>query len=62
MTDYEVMLIHEAYKDIKEVERLVLEKAKDQSSNDSVDIVDTIILPNSRFNLPKEDEIENTEE
>lgn len=62
MTDYEVMLIHEAYKDIKEVERLVLEKAKDQSSNDSVDIVDAIVLPNSRFNLPKEDEIENTEE
>ena len=54
MTDYEVMLISEAFKDIKEVEKIVMERAKD--SNGNTELVGTINLPNSRFNLPKEDE------
>lgn len=61
MTDYEIMLITEAYKDIKEVERIIMEKARNSNGN-SNDIVDVINLPNSRFNLPKEDKkgTENT--
>lgn len=53
MTDYELMLINEAYKDIKETERLVMERAKENGNNDVV--VNVIKLPNSRFNLPEED-------
>lgn len=59
MTDYEVMLIGEAYKDIKEVERISIERAKNNNGN-TTDIVDVIILPNSRFNLP-EDEKDHSE-
>ena len=55
MTEYEVMLITEAYKDIKEIERIALEKAKENQGNNTMDIVDTIVLKNSRFNLPEED-------
>lgn len=55
MTEYEVMLISEAYKDIKEVEKIAYERAKDNSGN-NVSVVDVIKLPNSRFNLPPEDE------
>ena len=53
MTDYEVMLIHEAFKDIKEIEKIYMEKAKE--SNGNTEIVETIKLPNSRFNLPEKD-------
>jgi hypothetical protein len=54
MTDYEVMLISEAFKDIKEVEKIAIERAKENNGN--TEMIGTIILPNSRFNLPKEDE------
>lgn len=53
MTEYELMLVYEAYKDIKETERIAMEQAK-QSQGQEV-IVNKIVLPNSRFNLPKED-------
>jgi len=54
MTDYEVMLITEAFKDIKETERILYERAKENNGNNT-QIVDVIKLPNSRFNLPEED-------
>ena len=53
MTDYEVMLIGEAYKDIKETERIAIERARENNGN--TEIIDVIKLPNSRFNLPEED-------
>lgn len=53
MTDYEVMLINEAYKDIKEVERIAIERAKENNGN--TEMIGVIKLPNSRFNLPEED-------
>ena len=53
MTDYEVMLINEAFKDIKETERIAIERAKNANGNSEV--IDTpIILKNSRFNLPED--------
>lgn len=55
MTEYEIMLIAEAYKDIKEIERIAIEKAKENNSSNTTDIVDAIVLKNSRFNLPEED-------
>ena len=58
MTDYEVMLINEAFKDIKEIERIYMERAKE--SNGNTEIIDIVKLPNSRFNLP--DDIENPSE
>lgn len=56
MTDYEVMLIEEAYKDIKETERIAIERARENDGNTSV--VDVIKLPNSRFNLPDDNKKE----
>ena len=53
MTDYEVMLINEAYKDIKETERIAIERAKENNGN--TEMIGVINLPNSRFNLPEED-------
>lgn len=53
MTDYEVMLINEAFKDIKETERIAMERARENKGN--TEMIGTIILPNSRFNLPEED-------
>ena len=53
MTDYEVMLINEAYKDIKETERIVIERAKENNGN--TEMIGVIKLPNSRFNLPDDD-------
>ena len=53
MTEYEVMLITEAYKDIKEVERISMERMRENDGK-STEIVDTIKLPNSRFNLPED--------
>ena len=53
MTDYEIMLIGEAYKDIKETEKILIQQAQD--SQNSTSIVNSIVLPNSRFNLPEED-------
>lgn len=55
MTEYEIMLIAEAYKDIKEIERIAIEKAKESNGSNTTDIVDAIVLKNSRFNLPEED-------
>ena len=55
MTDYEFMLIGEAFRDIKETEKIIYEKLKEQQNNNSISIVDKIILPNSRFNLPKDE-------
>ena len=55
MTDYEVMLISEAYKDIKETEKIAMERAKQSNGNEEI-INAPIILKNSRFNLPEEDE------
>lgn len=56
MTDYEVMLIEEAYKDIKETERIAIERARENDGNTNV--VDVIKLPNSRFNLPDDNKKE----
>ena len=56
MTDYEVMLITEAYKDIKEVERITIERARENNGN--TEVVNVITLPNSRFNLPEDDKNE----
>lgn len=56
MTDYEVMLIEEAYKDIKETERIAIERARENNGN--TDIIDVIKLPNSRFNLPEDNKKE----
>lgn len=53
MTDYEIMLISEAYKDIKEIEKIIIERAK--NNKNTTEIVETIKLPNSRFNLPEDD-------
>lgn len=53
MTDYEIMLINEAYKDIKETERIAIERAKNANGNSEV-IDAPIILKNSRFNLPED--------
>ena len=58
MTEYEIMLIGEAFKDIKEVERICMENAKNNDGN--TEIVDVIKLPNSRFNFP-ENETEDAE-
>lgn len=55
MTDYEFMLVSEAYKDIKETEKIAMERAKQSNGNDEI-LNAPINLPNSRFNLPKEDE------
>lgn len=57
MTEYEIMLIQEAYKDIKETEAILFERAKENKGNKSV--VNTVVLPNSRFSLPKEDSEES---
>lgn len=53
MTEYEIMLINEAYKDIKETERIAIERAKENQGN--TEMIGVIKLPNSRFNLPEED-------
>lgn len=53
MSDYEVMLINEAFKDIKETERIAIERAKNANGNSEV-IDAPIILKNSRFNLPED--------
>ena len=53
MTDYEVMLINEAYKDIKETEKIAIERAKENNGN--TEMIGVINLPNSRFNFPEED-------
>lgn len=53
MSDYEVMLISEAYKDIKETEKILMERAKESKGN--VENVKNITLPNSRFNLPTDE-------
>ena len=53
MTDYEIMLINEAYKDIKETERIAIERAKENNGN--TEMIGVINLPNSRFNFPEED-------
>lgn len=53
MTDYEIMLISEAYKDIKETEKIAIQQA--QENKNSTNVVSQIVLPNSRFNLPEED-------
>lgn len=61
MSDYEVMLISEAYKDIKEIEKIAIERAKE--SNGNTEVIDApIILKNSRFNLPEEDNEEKKTE
>lgn len=53
MTEYELMLITEAHKDIKDVERLIMEWAKQNPKwNGDIPIPK---LKNSRFNLPEED-------
>lgn len=54
MSDYEVMLIQEAYKDIKETEKIAIERAKENNGN--TDMIGVIKLENSRFNLPEEDD------
>ena len=54
MTDYEVMLISEAYKDIKETEKIAMERARENNGN--TEMIGVITLPNSRFNLPKDEE------
>lgn len=60
MSEYEVMLIGEAFKDIKETERIALERAKE--SQNSTEVVNApIILKNSRFALPDEKENKETE-
>ena len=59
MSDYEVMLIQEAYKDIKETEQIAIERAKENQGN--TEMIGVINLPNSRFNLPKEDNKETDE-
>lgn len=53
MTEYEIMLINEAYKDIKETEKIAIERAKENQGN--TEMIGVIKLPNSRFNLPEED-------
>ena len=53
MTDYEIMLINEAYKDIKETERIAIGRAKENNGN--TEMIGVINLPNSRFNFPEED-------
>lgn len=53
MTEYEIMLISEAYKDIKEIERITLERAKENKGN--TEMIGDITLPNSRFNIPEDD-------
>lgn len=55
MTDYEVMLINEAYKDIKEVEKILLDRAKENNGGEEI-VNGPVILKNSRFNLPEENE------
>ena len=52
MTDYEIMLISEAYKDIKETEKIIMERTKENQGK--TEIVNNIVLPNSRFNMPEE--------
>ena len=52
MSDYEVMLIQEAYKDIKETERIAIERAKENQGN--TEMIGVIKLKNSRFNLPED--------
>lgn len=56
MTDYEMMLIQEAYKDIKETEKIAIERAKENNGNS--DMIGVIKLKNSRFNLPEDNEKE----
>ena len=53
MTEYEVMLINEAYKDIKETEKIAIERARQNNGN--TEMIGVIKLPNSRFNVPEED-------
>lgn len=53
MSEYEIMLINEAYKDIKETERIAIERARENNGN--TDMIGVITLPNSRFNIPEED-------
>ncbi len=54
MSDYEVMLINEAFKDIKETERIAIERARENKGN--IEVVDApIVLKNSRFKLPEDD-------
>lgn len=53
MTDYELMLIVEAYKDIKKREEIMLERQK-QSNGNNTDIINApITIKDSRFNMPK---------
>ena len=59
MSDYEVMLINEAYKDIKETERIAIERARENDGN--TDMIGVITLPNSRFNFPKDDDEKATD-
>ena len=59
MSDYEVMLIQEAYKDIKETERIAIERAKENQGN--TEMIGVIKLKNSRFNLPEDNNKETDE-
>ena len=59
MSDYEVMLIQEAYKDIKETEQIAIERAKENQGN--TEMIGVIKLKNSRFNLPEDNEKETDE-
>ena len=57
MTEYELMLVTEAHKDIKEVKRLITECAKQNPNwNGEIPIPK---LKNSRFNLPEADRKED---
>lgn len=53
MTDYEVMLISLAYKDIKETEKIMMDRARENNGNNVEVINAPIILKDSRFNLPE---------
>jgi len=59
-TDYEVMLIHEAYKDIKETERIAIENAKNNQNGTEI-VQAPIKLKNSRFNVPEDDDKNGSE-
>lgn len=51
-----MMLIQEAYKDIKETEKIAIEMAKENNGN--TEMIGIIKLKNSRFNLPEDNEKE----
>ena len=54
MSEYEIMLVNEAYKDIKETEKIAIERARENKGNTAA--IGIITLPNSRFNFPEEKE------